>query len=407
MPIGDITPQRAALRSDRSLMHEEGACLPLRSRHGQCRACAQACPVQALEVSLHALTLGDTCTACGLCTAACPTEALFLPELAVLSNAPNTKNPSVAPVRGRGEAPALRIECRKVPVQRRQTGSLEVPCLGAVRASHLLARVASGIRIQVVDRGWCEGCETGSGTCGANHPAAVALEVASMWLEAAGSDLVPTMVLEPLPLAERPHALPSAQAAPPQLDRRRFFREALERPAGRGTAAPATPMGGDGKAAYPADRRQASPDRQRLLAAVTALSETAGQAVPAELFPQMQVNADCCDQRLCVALCPTSALSVSDNGLGAHLQFSSERCISCSTCVRACPEGAIQMEPVGGRLGVQTVFSHTRRACATCGDTYTPSRAQLDAAAPSLCPACSKSRHFMDDARRQLFGQLN
>lgn len=396
----DNNPIRVPLRAGKTLLHEEGACLPLRSRHGQCRACAQACPVQALDVSLAAVRLGEGCTGCGQCTAVCPTEALNLPEMA---------NLSAMHVAGHApDAQPIRLECRKVPEAMRMPGSQELPCLGAVRASHLVALSADGLKVHLMDRGWCETCDMGCRGEPQRHPAQAALDLATLWLEAVDSHAaMPTLVRAELPAEQCPAQLPAAARPEPKLDRRRFFRQALERPAGRANASPA-PMGGDGKAAYPADRRVPSPDRERLLTAMGALVERAGQELPAELYPQMQVGDGCCDQRLCVALCPTAALTVRDEAQGAFLQFSSERCIDCGTCVRACPTSAIQMQSVGGRPGAQTVFSHVRMHCASCGDAYTPNAAQLKLGcdAPSLCPSCAKSRHFMDDARRQLFGSL-
>ncbi|WP_310321983.1 4Fe-4S binding protein [Hydrogenophaga palleronii] len=402
---GDKSPVRVMLRADKPLLHEEGACLPLRSRHGQCRACASACPAQALEVSLAEVTLGDACTGCGQCTAACPTEALSLPELAFLSPAA----PQAEAGRSSPAQPAVPVilECRKVPADLRAPASQEVPCLGAVRASHLVALSAGGSAVQLMDRGWCETCDMGCHGEAPHHPAQAALDLATLWLEAVdAAAAAPQLVREPLPAERCPQLLPPAPETAEKLDRRSFFRQALERPAGRSTAV-STPMGGDGKAAYPADRRQASPDRQRLLTGLGSLAERSGNELPSELYPQMHVNATCCDQRLCVALCPTAALTVRDNGIGAHLQFSSESCIACGTCVRACPTGAIQLAPTGGRRGAQTVFSHVRRPCASCGDVYTPDAAQLESEAPSLCPSCAKSQRFMDDARKQLFGGLN
>lgn len=405
---GDKSTVRVVLRTDKSLMHEEGACLPLRSRHGQCRACASACPVQALEVSLAEVKLGDACTGCGQCTAACPTEALTLPELAFLSSAAPVADStqSTQPSTAEPAKPVI-LECRKVPAALHASESQEVPCLGAVRASHLVALSAGGRVVQLMDRGWCETCEMGCQSEPRRHPSQSAVDLATLWLEAVDTAAVaPRLVRDPLPAERCPQQLPPPPKPAEKLDRRSFFRQALERPAGRSTAI-AAPMGGDGKAAYPADRRQASPDRQRLLAGLGSLAERSGNELPSELYPQMHVNDTCCDQRLCVALCPTAALTVRDNGLGAHLQFSSDGCIACGTCVRACPTGAIQLAPTGGRRGVQTVFSHVRRPCASCGDIYTPDAAQLEGEAPNLCPSCAKSQRFMDDARKQLFGGLN
>lgn len=393
----DKTPARTVLRADRTLLHEEGACLPLRSRHGQCRACATACPVQALEVSLASVSLGDGCTGCGQCTAACPTEALSLPEMAQLT-APIACDPALP------ESP-IRLECRKVPEALRAPDSQEWSCLGAVRASHLVALGAGGREVHLIDRGWCETCDMGCRSEPQRHPAQSALELSVLWIEAVdGRATVPTLVREELPLELCPSALPAAAAPAEKLDRRSFFRQAMERPAGRSVA---TPMGGDGKAAYPADRRSPSPDRERLLSALGVLAERSGQALPTELFPQMQVNASCCDQRLCVALCPTAALTVRTEGQGAHLMFSSDRCIDCGTCIRSCPTSAIQMQSVGGQPGLHTMTSHVRQPCSACSDIYSPTAAQLESEAPGLCPSCTKSQRFMDDARKQLFGGLN
>lgn len=400
---------RNMLRTDRGLLHEEGACLPLRSRQGQCRACASACPVQALEVSLAEVKLGEACTGCGQCTAVCPTEALSLPELSFLSSISAEAAPGAAvaaPSSLRPPTPVT-LECRKVPLSMRAPASQEVPCLGVVRASHLVALSAGGHVVQLMDRGWCETCEMACVGDPQRHPAQTAVELATLWLEAVDAEAtVPHVLRDPLPREHCPQQLPPPPQPEEKLGRRSFFRQALERPAGRSTN-PAKPMGGDGRAAYPADRRQPSPDRQRLLAGLGALAERSGNPLPGELYPRMHVDASCCDQRLCVALCPTAALTVRDTGTGAHLQFSSESCIACGTCVRACPTGAIQLSPTGGRRGVQTVFSHVRRPCVSCGDVYTPDAAQLEGEAPSLCPSCAKSQRFMDDARKQLFGGLN
>lgn len=167
-------------------------------------------------------------------------------------------------------------------------------------------------------------------------------------------------------------------------------------------------MGSDGRAAYPADRRRPSPERERQLAALRTLSEGTGHPVPAEFFPVLHVSAACCDQRLCAALCPTAALTVADSQGAARLQLSGERCIACGACARACPQGAITLQPFGGAAGTRTLLTHARARCASCGDAYTPDAPRAgDDAAPALCPACAKSQRFMNDARRQLFGNLN
>jgi Fe-S-cluster-containing hydrogenase component 2 len=397
MSVGEISRIRLRLRDDRALLHEEGACLPLRSRYGGCRACADACPVGALQVSVDAVMLGAACFGCGRCTAACPTQALTLPDLGALDDAPAAMRPSST----------LRIECRKVPAHQRASGTLTVACLGALTSGHLLACRAAGIRVEVVDRGWCQGCEAGgapaNAACGTGgHAAGEAIQAANVWLEALGAPDGPALVFEPLPAAERPTAIPPPDTPmESRIDRRAFFREVVDRPAGRGRTA-ATPMGGDGRAAYPADRRQPSPERVRQLAAIAAIATAQGAPVPAELYPTLEVDSRCCDQRLCVALCPTAALAVRDGPGSARLEWDAGRCIACGTCVRGCPEGAMHLAAHGGSPGVRVVAEHARATCHGCGDAFTPAAGTADGD-PALCPSCTKSRRFVDDARRQLF----
>ena len=393
------------LRPDRPLRHEEGACLPLRSRHGQCRACADACPTGALSVAVGAVALSEACVGCGRCTAACPTQALSLPELLALPE----------PVPGDDmRTPPLRVECRKVPAERLEAGALVLPCTGALTAGRLLAQAAAGRAVQVVDRGWCVGCEAGCSERQPAHPAAAALDSAQAWLDALQDPADPvapvavSLVHEPLPLHLRPQAIPPAPVAAPPVDRRRFFRAALEKPAGRDRANP-SPMGSDGRPAYPADERHPSPERARQHAALQRLAGADGGVVPAEFYPRLHADASCCDRRMCVALCPTAALTVAEDGATAGLRFDPVACIACGTCVRACPEGSLALTAHGGAAEPQALATHQRLRCADCGDAFSVAAASTDSPPPQsrLCPACSKSRRFIDDARRQLFGALN
>lgn len=427
----DKTPARLRLHDDRGLLHDEAACLPLRSRHGRCSACAAACPVGALAVTVDAVTLSDACTGCGRCTAACPTQALALPEVDALLSRWAAAPPVGAP---RPHAATVRIECRMVPPERLLPGSAVLPCLGALTPGMLLAQTAAGAAVDVVDRGWCAGCPTGGAAAagpaddgthaaeravpgGAAHPAAASVAATVLWLQAiaagSGAAAPPPVVLrrEPLPATMRPAALPPAPAPAEPLDRRRFFRAALAKPAGRDRPL-ATPIGGDGRAAYPADARQPSPERTRQLAALQALADQQGSAVPTEFFPRLHAAPQCCDRRMCVALCPTAALTVADDAGCCVLRFDASRCIACGTCVRACPEAALSLWPHGGTAESQTLATHRRARCADCGDVFTPATATDVAAAAGdaaavRCPACTKSRRFMADARRQLFGALN
>lgn len=386
MRNGDTLAQRTPLRDDRALTHEEGACLPLRSTFGRCRACEQACPVGALAVSLDAVSLNDSCMACGRCVGACPTQALMLPGLDTI---------------GQGSRPGgdgvRRIECSRVPERWHRGSTQVVPCLGAVSAGHLLEHAARGTTAHCVDRGWCTTCVAGGE---GPHPAQSAVDMARLWLESVEAESPPALVHEPLDEAASLAPRPQPPRAEPVLDRRRFFAHAVQRPAGRDQPAP-VPMGSSGRAAYPASERRAAPERERQLTALGIVAERNGRSLPAEIFPTLRADTRCCDRRLCVAVCPTAALTAIDSGEQAWLQWSAERCIACGACERACPESALVLQPHGGTPGLHTLAAHVRRSCADCGEAFTPASADDQNA---ICPACRKSRRFIDDARRQLFG---
>ena len=55
-------------------------CLACKSEKSSCRACAEICPVKAVEVDDGEVDVLDTCRKCGLCVPACPTEAMTSPK---------------------------------------------------------------------------------------------------------------------------------------------------------------------------------------------------------------------------------------------------------------------------------------------------------------------------------------
>lgn len=384
--------QLTALHPQRPLLHEEGACLPLRSLHGQCRACADICPVSALTVTVSEVALSDACIGCGRCAAACPTGALSLMDAETLPF-------------GAAEPGILRIECRKVPQDALLPGTVVLPCTGALTVGQILAQQADGRAVEVVDRGWCTGCEAnggqGAGALPVAHPAQAAVEEAALWLGAIGVDDLPRLVHEPLNSAKLPRDA-SEERDTPTLGRRALFQRVAQPPPEPRRAV--TPMGGPGRAAYPAEMRRPSPERELRLAALGSLAERMGATLPAELFPQVTADARCCGRRMCVALCPTAALTVAETGDGAELAFDSARCIACGTCLRACPEGAMHLAPQDGAPGRRVIATHPWLRCVACGERFTPTPDQRAEDGDAICPTCAKARRFMDDARRQLFG---
>lgn len=365
----------------------EGACLPLRSDFGQCRACESACPAQVIRVSVDAVALDDGCLHCGRCVAACPTDALQLDGYAFT-------------VPDGARATPLEIECAKVPAAARAPGAVEVPCLGALSIGRLaqLHEAAGDRGVALVDRGWCSDCSAGCGT--RRHPAADVHERVVLWLESVHDPrAAPRWLPRPLPRSQMPASIPLPPAPVdegPAVTRRQFFRSVAEDPVGRRRNA--TPMGGPGRAAFPVSQRREAPDRRRLLDALGRAAERAGSTLPAELFPRVANNGACVDHRVCAAACPTGALKVVAIEGSASLTFSAATCINCSACQRACPEGALSVDLHGGERAPTVVAHHMQQTCSQCGDVFTPRQGE------ALCIACSKTQRFLGDAMSKLFG---
>lgn len=384
---------RVPLRNDKSLMHEEGACLPLRSAIGQCKACQTACPAEALSVSISSIELSDACTNCGRCTAACPTQALHLPAVQEFeSELSNTSQPQIS------------IECERVPAEHRVKDSLVLPCLGSLTPGLILSAHAATTYIEVIDRGWCADCSSNAGFEDNEHPALSALEQANAWLLAL-DDEAPTssLALQPLPNNLKVDSQ-SPNASEPKLDRRSFFREVIARPAGAGIKAKAKPMGTDGRATYPASKRRHSLERDRQFKALTEITSRLQTNVPSEFFPTLHIESSCCDERMCVALCPTGALSINEQSEHSQLLFNSNACIACSNCVKACPKGSLTLEKYRGEPGVHVLIQHEKLTCTNCGDSFSSKSHQADDADQHdrLCLLCNKSRNLIADIGRTL-----
>lgn len=373
LPLGD----GASLRLD------EGACLPLRSRFGQCRACEAACPADVLSVAVERVSLAPGCLGCGRCVAACPTDALELEGFDPPGSLPAGAGP-------------VEVECLKVPPEA-NPGALRVPCLGAFSPGRLaeLAERAGERGLVLVDRGWCGACSAGRGV---PHPARPALDAVALWLDALGTpDRRPSLESRPLPAELMPEAIPPVRRDPQDepLTRRQFFRRLVENPTGRPRNA--TPMGANGRAAFPAAERRESAERRRLLDALGAVAARARSALPAELFPRVTTNGACVDHRVCTAACPTGALKVYADGKGSRLEFAAVACIACGACTRACPEGALVVEAHGGAPATAVIAAHAQRTCEACGDAFAPRGDE------ALCPTCVKSQRFIRDAMSRLY----
>ncbi len=380
-------PQWYAPRTDRPLRHHLAACQALRLRSG-CAVCAEACPLAALQFK-PALQIEDACVSCGRCVPVCPMGALGMRDL------PPSADATLAP-----QSAAAQVDCQRVPAKQR--AALSVPCLGALSVADLLnwqRQYPQGV--QLLDRGWCADCPVG----GEVHPAQSALTQAQHWLTFYAIPVAQQVRLELRALPAQ-HAVPFDVTPPPQhaLSRRAFFRQLaattpdlLREPQ---SAAPIMPLG-------TAPDSHPSLARQRLLVALSKLTEQPRQGLPAAVFPQLSVNADCCDHQVCVRMCPTAALqSYSEQGVGGH-QFFTFNCIECGLCSQYCPQQALYVQPRSAEAWTaptrqgEVLTRHSIKQCQQCGASYSVTAGQRDW---GCCDPCHKSRELARGAFQQLFG---
>ena len=381
-----------ALRDKDGLRLLSAACQAWLHRVGNCTACRDACPVDALLFEPSGLALLEDCLGCGRCVPACPMGALNLPDL--VHGTPSDHAP-------------VRVDCRRVPAPLRT--EVSVPCLGALDAAALLEMTSAGRGVEVLDRGWCAECPVGGGDPVSGFPALQAIHQATKLLTDGGwpADLHPRRVLEPLP---GDVALPVRAGAP--MSRRAFFGR-LAKPVRDVAATPVIPL------TPPPRQPAASPShpslaRARWVAAVQALprrgtsTETVGTLGSPPPHVALQAGSRCCNHQGCIRLCPTGALrpyqAGTDGATVSGVEFDARLCIDCGLCIRHCPEQAltrrVQDESV---LDWDSPVPLTRHASRRCEDCDTPYSVPDGQAYPGCCDPCHKSRQLARDMFYPLF----
>jgi formate hydrogenlyase subunit 6/NADH:ubiquinone oxidoreductase subunit I len=292
--------------------------------------------------------LGEACVGCGRCAAACPTEAIAVPGFGL----------PASPSRD-----VCRIECARVALADRMPAARIVPCLGGLSSASLLEFVAAtGGTVTLIDRGWCATCPAGR----TESPWAEALADVNAVTAATNRSSL-TVERNPLPLRR---ALP----LPDHLDARGAARRSVFRRHPEATSGT--------KPTRAARVRRVEP-RQSLRRAA-AIARLADRPVSAVLLPGLTVSDRCAANRICVAACPTSALSVGADAQGTGLDLDASRCTACGACASACPEQAITVHERGAGTAAGTI-TLTRAAtviCPECGTRFTPRSGE------TLCPVC-------------------
>jgi ferredoxin len=278
-------------------------CLVVKKAVGGCTTCADVCPHDAITIDARRVTLDDIdCTGCGLCVQVCPSEAL---ESRV------------------GYQPGAPLRCSQV-----QGTAPAVHCLARLQASDLM-RLASRQGKVTLARGDCTACPIGT--------AAVIEAVGALTRDA--EDLarlrnrelqVEVLQSERLDLVDNPEALSRRDLL------RGGWRNMQESAAEM--LAPLDPGGAD--ETLPAEMQR----RYNLIERAKPAPE---QEVP-WVLPRVAEGCIMCP--VCTNVCPTGAFKrvfdPVEEGSGATLLLSPERCNGCTACVTSCPVRVINLDEV-------------------------------------------------------------
>lgn len=322
------------------------ACLRARHRRSACRACTDICPDAALTYEEGRIRVDSAaCTRCSLCAGACPTGAI-----------------SIRGVEAKSLMGAARIRCSRTSGE----GNV-LPCLGWLTVDHMMAiALRTGeVELRHAD---CQACPWRSG----GQMAAAAAVTANEALRLLGRPAQVTLTLQTEPAA----------AAARTVSRRELF--AFWATEGTQVARQLMPERDVNPAKLPA--RVPAP-RVQWLKQVDPAEVTAGEWMPDGPWKARVASPACTGCSICVAFCPTGALSqISAEGEWALLNQPAA-CVSCGTCEALCPVKAISAEPMpvarmaGGDR--RELIRLVENRCSQCRKSFKGS------AGDQRCPQCS------------------
>jgi ferredoxin len=340
-----------------------GKCRRVRLRTSTCRRCVEICPDDAITLD-PGPQISDTCTECGLCVRACPTEvfesALYRDEYLLDQAISHLDN---SPARGGPKMLSIRCERADSPI----AGAVRVSCLGTVGKNVLFGAALAGFNEVTLIRGSCSRCHLKP----AEDLVRDSIRRAGALARGAGLGEISFVTVKREKVTRAP------------VGRREMFADIADRVR---TGVRAVSPGGEGSfreqvSREPGLRRDdgagGSPGRTFLRTLLRGESwEGACPTAFDNESPWARVTVDedgCTACGICVSVCPTDAIEITERGENQVLLLRPSACTNCSLCREACIEGVLDYSNeirIADILQDQAEVIATIKPawCAICGD---------------------------------------
>lgn len=383
-------------------------CSRFRTPKSGCTLCADACPVGAISISEEGAAIEGGCTDCGVCISACPNGAIDI-------KVRDDKEIS-GEIRSKVNALGMktfRISCRHGD----ETADLVVPCLSRLTENLLLEPVKAGVTSVEILRPLCEKCP---GKKASPHLKRVVKQSRNLYeMLGVGAENLPVVAVE---FRENRKSEPQApNSGQRYISRREIFssfrNKAIE------VAADAVPNtdnndNGDKESFNEVIYKKAGNVKRAML--LETIREI-GSGFPGQdaglrpmqglkkvevptldcIITELEVGSNCTACGVCVALCPTGAITQKWTEGHYSLSYRPALCTNCGVCVAVCMPGAIRMKETasldlllsGGEI---KLFEEEKRKCRACGMDFV-------AGESDICPLCVNIHNKQMEAVKNLF----
>ncbi len=345
-------------------------CVRYRFRYSECSRCADACPHEAVALTdVGAAITIDKCRNCALCVSACRTGALVAANykpIDMLRQAIKSEQFSIACAPSGFAADAI------------------VPCLGALDASLLAYLEKRRLPTTLLGTALCTDCAHGA-------KGAAQIEINLEALDELRTAAAPAEWL-PIRIGSEVPTQTEAQADKPSFgsSRRHLFRRLL----GRGVDEVIATVEAKPKAEPIPDKAiragaYALTEQRELLQIVAGRKDGLPFRVDIhEGLPALEIsiNPGCTVCEACFRVCPTGALSITENPGDWAISFQRDRCVGCAACLEVCQPRVLDAAAsfdLTPDQPARPLISLGKQRCNRCDRFF------VSAQPAETCPVCS------------------